>query len=122
MREDVKAGFAKFYFEAALSSSTAQLESLFDFTGSDRVLFGTDFPYAGKEAIAAVLGQYHDFVGKNPRGGAIQVAVLRESAPRLLERYGHRWLGGGYSGWGGARRCSSELWVIPNLLIYFTGL
>lgn len=65
-REDVKAGFAKFYFDTALISSTAQLESLLDYTSSDRVLFGTDLPYAGKEAIAAVLASTTISLGKPP--------------------------------------------------------
>ncbi|KAK0659784.1 hypothetical protein QBC41DRAFT_286793 [Cercophora samala] len=89
-REDVRAGFGKFYFDTALSTSAAQLGSLLSFTSSERVLFGSDFPYAGREAIAAVLGQYRRFVEGDGRGGEIGPEVLRGNAVGLLGRHGHR--------------------------------
>ncbi|KAK0721298.1 hypothetical protein B0T21DRAFT_351264 [Apiosordaria backusii] len=88
--EDVKAGFAKFYFDTALSTSAAQLNSLLDFTSPSRVLFGTDFPYAGKEAISAVLDKYHTFVATNPRGSALRPEVLRQNTLGILARHEHR--------------------------------
>ncbi|KAK4176848.1 hypothetical protein QBC36DRAFT_378172 [Triangularia setosa] len=88
--EDVKASFAKLYFDTALSTSAAQLDSLLIFTNPDRVLFGSDFPYAGREAIAAVLEQYYAFVATNTRGSALRPEVLRENTLDLLARHEHR--------------------------------
>ncbi|KAK4198533.1 hypothetical protein QBC40DRAFT_178416 [Triangularia verruculosa] len=88
--EDVKAGFTKFYLDTALSTSAAQLDSLLDFTSPSCVLFGTDFPYAGKEAISAVLRQYNAFVASNPRGSALHPEVLRQNNLNLLARHEHR--------------------------------
>ncbi|KAK4195291.1 hypothetical protein QBC40DRAFT_186126 [Triangularia verruculosa] len=87
---DVKASIAKFHFDTALSTSAAQLHSLLDVTSPSRILFGTDFPYAGKEAIAAVVQQYHSFVADDPLGPALGPEVLRQNTLSLLERHKHR--------------------------------
>ena len=43
---DILAGFQRFYFDTALSSGPAAIPSLKAFAGTDRILFGSDFPYA----------------------------------------------------------------------------
>jgi predicted TIM-barrel fold metal-dependent hydrolase len=43
---DILASFQRFYFDTALSSGPAAMPSLKAFAGSDRILFGSDFPYA----------------------------------------------------------------------------
>ena len=43
---DILGSFQRFYFDTALSSSPAALPSLKAFAQNDRILFGTDFPFA----------------------------------------------------------------------------
>ncbi|HEY2943882.1 MAG TPA: amidohydrolase family protein [Vicinamibacteria bacterium] len=43
---DILATFQRFYFDTALSSGPAALPSLKAFAASDRIRFGSDFPYA----------------------------------------------------------------------------
>jgi predicted TIM-barrel fold metal-dependent hydrolase len=43
----------RFYFDTALSSSPAALPSLIAFAGSERVLYGSDFPYAPAQVGSA---------------------------------------------------------------------
>lgn len=43
---EILAALRSFYFDTALSSSAAALPSLIAFAGSERILYGSDFPYA----------------------------------------------------------------------------
>jgi aminocarboxymuconate-semialdehyde decarboxylase len=43
---EILASLRSFYFDTALSSSPAALPSLVAFAGSERILYGSDFPYA----------------------------------------------------------------------------
>ena len=49
--ETITAGFRRFYFDTALSSSTSAILGLKAFADPSRILFGSDYPYApGQEA------------------------------------------------------------------------
>ncbi|KAM5356969.1 hypothetical protein ACJ41O_003615 [Fusarium nematophilum] len=65
-----KKDFSRFYYDVALSTSAAQLDGLLDFAGSDKILFGSDFPYVPQYAIEAVAPE-----------------VLRRNSLRLLNRH-----------------------------------
>jgi len=50
---DILKGFQRFYFDTALSSGPAALPSLKAFAREDRILFGTDYPFAPAEIVAS---------------------------------------------------------------------
>jgi 6-methylsalicylate decarboxylase len=50
---DILASFQRFYFDTALSSSPAALPSLEAFAERGHILFGTDFPFAPTDVVAA---------------------------------------------------------------------
>jgi len=81
------AGFKRFYLDLALSSTPAQLNGLLDFTEPDKILFGSDFPYAAQYAIDALVLQYEAFVRSSPRGYKLTNDVLRRNALRLLQKH-----------------------------------
>lgn len=85
-----KADFGRFYYDIALSTSSAQLDGLLDFAQSDHILFGSDFPYAPEFGIKAVVAEYENFVSTNVRGSQIRAEVLRKNAVDLLVRHSFR--------------------------------
>jgi 6-methylsalicylate decarboxylase len=84
---DAKADFARFYYDIALSMSSAQLNGLLDFTDSSHILFGSDFPYAPQIAINTLLVQYAAFVATNSRGDKVSPSQLRKNSQQLLEKH-----------------------------------
>lgn len=50
---DILKSFQRFYFDIALSSSPAALPSLKAFAQQDRILFGTDYPFAPANVAAS---------------------------------------------------------------------
>jgi len=56
---DILASFQRFYFDTALSSGPAAMPSLKAFAGSDRILFGSDFPYAPAGVAASFTAKLH---------------------------------------------------------------
>jgi predicted TIM-barrel fold metal-dependent hydrolase len=67
---DILASFRRFYFDTALSSSPAALPSLEAFAGNNRVLFGTDFPFAPADVAAdftAMLDAYNELTAEQHR-------------------------------------------------------
>jgi aminocarboxymuconate-semialdehyde decarboxylase len=80
---DILASFRRFYFDTALSSSPAALPTLKSFAKHDRILFGTDFPFAPADVTAsftAKLDSYDDLTGKERR------AINHGNASRLFPR------------------------------------
>ncbi|KAG5765520.1 hypothetical protein H9Q72_006407 [Fusarium xylarioides] len=69
---DAKTGPDRFYFDIALSTSAVQLHGLLDTVDADRILFGSDYPYAPAFAIDALLQQ------KTPR--EFLVSLLKKHA------------------------------------------
>jgi predicted TIM-barrel fold metal-dependent hydrolase len=53
--EAILSGLKDFWFDVALSPSAATLHGLADFVGVDRLLFGSDWPYAKNEVVARAL-------------------------------------------------------------------
>jgi predicted TIM-barrel fold metal-dependent hydrolase len=49
--DEVLDDFRSFYFDTVLSASPAALPSLLAFARSDRILFGSDWPFAPEEAV-----------------------------------------------------------------------
>ncbi|MBS2531737.1 amidohydrolase family protein [Catenulispora sp. NF23] len=81
--DHVLAAFKRFYFDTALSSGTA-IPSLKSFAGADRILFGTDFPYA-REDIAGFFTDTLD--ADDTLTMSERSAVAGENAARLFPRW-----------------------------------
>ncbi|KAL9120662.1 MAG: hypothetical protein Q9187_002779, partial [Circinaria calcarea] len=73
-----------FYFDLALSANEYTLGLLRSFAKEDRVLFGTDFPYAPNKTIAANVG-WLDEAEQGP-DGAERRRALRGNAEALFPR------------------------------------
>ncbi|KAJ4183029.1 hypothetical protein NW759_017101 [Fusarium solani] len=82
-----KEDFSRFYYDIALSTSAAQLDGLLDFASSDKILFGSDFPYAPQYGIDAVLLEYNKYVATNSRGSKVAPEVLRRNSLKLLNKH-----------------------------------
>lgn len=51
----------RFYYDVALSSTPAAFPSLMAIADSDRILYGSDFPFAPGPAVTFMAGQYESF-------------------------------------------------------------
>src|ERR1700726_1856173 len=60
---DILKSFQRFYFDTALSSSPAALPSLKAFAQQDRILFGTDYPFAPAEVAASFTRKLEAYDG-----------------------------------------------------------
>ena len=84
--EEVLAEARCFYYDTALSSSPMHLGALISLLGSDhldRILFGTDFPPAGVDAIEYYLGQLREST-------LISLEKLQSNALKLFPRLHQR--------------------------------
>jgi predicted TIM-barrel fold metal-dependent hydrolase len=81
---DILASLQRFYFDTALSSSPAALPTLTAFAGSDRILFGSDFPYAPADIGASFVSNLDAYDGLTPeQHTAISQGNARTLFPRL---------------------------------------
>ncbi|MFD7923424.1 amidohydrolase family protein [Streptomyces sp. NPDC059740] len=78
----VLAGLQSFHFDTALSTTPQTLAALLSFAGPERVLFGSDFPYASPQMSSYFIEQYD----AQPLDGALRAAIDRGNAARLLPR------------------------------------
>ncbi|OHE98306.1 hypothetical protein CORC01_06302 [Colletotrichum orchidophilum] len=85
--ETAQAGFARFYYDTALSGSPTQLGGLLDFADPSHILFGSDFPYCPDSAIELQVHSYEAFVASHPRGSMIAPDVLRGNSMVLLKKH-----------------------------------
>lgn len=87
-----KKDFGRFYYDIALSTSSAQLDGLLDFASSDHVLFGSDFPYVPQFGIDTTVLKYSNYVVNYPRGSQVASHVLRNNSLALLNKHSlHDW-------------------------------
>lgn len=85
-----RADAARFHYDIALSSTPAQLNGLLDFVGrggEDRILFGSDYPYAPQVGIDHIVLEHTRFVQGDVRGPRISAERLRANAVRLLNKH-----------------------------------
>ena len=66
--EEVLADLRGFWFDTALSGSPSALPSLLAFARPERVLFGTDWPFAPELAVAYFTGEYDRYPGLDAAG------------------------------------------------------
>ena len=50
--------FQRFYYDVALSSTSATFPSLLAVAGPDRILYGSDFPFAPATAVRYMRNEY----------------------------------------------------------------
>jgi predicted TIM-barrel fold metal-dependent hydrolase len=79
---DVRAAFASFYYDTALSAGPSTIAALMQVAAPDHVLFGTDFPMAPLSAITH-FGQELETISV---AGFSRPDVYRRNAARLLGR------------------------------------
>ncbi|EKD14966.1 amidohydrolase 2 [Drepanopeziza brunnea f. sp. 'multigermtubi' MB_m1] len=79
--------FGRFYYDTALSTSTAQLDGMLDFAGAAQVGFGSDFPYAPTQVVDRVADALKQFQLLNPRGPLLANPVLRRNSLKLLNKH-----------------------------------
>ncbi|PSR87230.1 hypothetical protein BD289DRAFT_367419 [Coniella lustricola] len=80
----------RFYYDIALSSTPAQLNGLLDFVGKggeERVLFGSDYPYAPQVGIDHIVLEHTRFVQNDVRGPRLSAERMRANAIRLLNKH-----------------------------------
>ncbi|KAI9274555.1 hypothetical protein BDA99DRAFT_431767 [Phascolomyces articulosus] len=78
----------RFYMDVALSTSSPQLEALIAFGATDRLLFGTDFPYASDQSIQLSSKLLKTFIRTNPKGKLVNEAKLTKNAVGLFKKHG----------------------------------
>ncbi|KAL0932215.1 amidohydrolase 2 [Colletotrichum truncatum] len=82
-----KETFSRFYYDIALSCSSAQLNGLLDFAAPSHILFGSDFPYCPPSVIGKQVQLYSAFVTTEPRGRVITPHIVRQNSRRLLTKH-----------------------------------
>lgn len=73
----------RFFFDTALSGSPTALPSLLAFAEPDRVLFGSDFPYAPAPVVGAFTGMYEAFSLAESTRRSIDRGAAEQLFPRL---------------------------------------
>lgn len=85
--EEFEQGLGKFYMDIALSTSTPQLEALLAFGVENRLLFGSDFPYAPLASSIDFGKKLDDFIAHHPSGHRISSEVLTQNATELFKKH-----------------------------------
>ncbi|KAI7879962.1 hypothetical protein K492DRAFT_188183 [Lichtheimia hyalospora FSU 10163] len=87
--DQVVRNMRRFYMDTALSGSSPQLEALLAFGCQDRMLYGSDFPYAPVPTSKMNTSLLLDFVNKHgKRADPLSPATLRRNAIQLFKKHG----------------------------------
>lgn len=81
--DQVLAKLRRYYFDTALSSGPMAMPSLLAFADHERILFGSDFPYAPAAGAARFNAMLDDELGLSE---AQKIAINRSNAQRLFKR------------------------------------
>jgi predicted TIM-barrel fold metal-dependent hydrolase len=73
----------RFYFDIALSSTPTAFPSLMSIAESDRVLYGSDFPFAPANAVKFMAKQYEKYNFSSAQRASIDHANAETLFPRL---------------------------------------
>ncbi len=65
---EMKAQLTALYYDTGISASTATLFSLLELTGTDHLIFGTDYPPAGNQLISDGIESLKNFCQRNDAG------------------------------------------------------
>ncbi|PWN86728.1 amidohydrolase 2 [Acaromyces ingoldii] len=80
--EETKKAFQKFYLDLALSTSKTHVTGCLEFTTPDKILYGSDWPYAPLHTCQSMTDTFDKFV--NTQEGEVLLAAARDNAVRLL--------------------------------------
>ncbi|GAA5161307.1 amidohydrolase family protein [Pseudonocardia eucalypti] len=87
---DILTDLRGFYFDTALSATAAALPSLLAFARPERIVFGSDWPFAPPAAVHYFAAGLDEHLAHTPFGNAIGAAINRRNAaalfPRLIDR------------------------------------
>ncbi|CDH53054.1 amidohydrolase 2 [Lichtheimia corymbifera JMRC:FSU:9682] len=87
--EQVVRNMHRLYMDTALSGSSPQLEALLAFGCQDRILYGSDFPYAPVPTSKLNNSLLFDYVNKHgKRAEPVSPATLRRNAIQLFKKHG----------------------------------
>lgn len=87
---DVLTDLRSFYYDTALSSSASALPALLAFARPERILFGSDWPYAPDVAVGYFAAGLDEHLTHTPFGGAIGAAIAHDNAAALFPRLARR--------------------------------
>lgn len=82
-RVDFLAECAAFYYDTALTVSPSSMPSLLAFAANEHVLFGSDYPFAGRDNVEYFNAQLDAY----PLGDAQRRSIKRGAAEELLPRF-----------------------------------
>lgn len=77
--------FRRFWYDTALSSSPAVFPALLEVAGPDRILFGSDYPFAPGIAVKAMTGLY-DAADSSVITDRLRAKIDRGNAEALFPR------------------------------------
>lgn len=86
--ESALKAFNRFYYDTALSSSPTQLDSIVHLNATDRLLFGSDFPYANEPVATAFTRQLSNYISASSNGHILNEVNLTKNAVRLFDEHG----------------------------------
>jgi len=81
--EEILRDFQRFYLDVAVSTSKPQLYAMLAFTSPDKILFGSDWPYAPFEFGYKTTEQFDDFCENDPQGTQLE-GVNSANAKKLF--------------------------------------
>ncbi|KAI9274554.1 hypothetical protein BDA99DRAFT_497890 [Phascolomyces articulosus] len=85
--EDYKRNLNRFYMDLALGASAPQMEALIVFGATDRLLFGSDFPYASNTWSKRNTAELLNFIKTNSNGRLVDAYKLRNNAINLFKKH-----------------------------------
>lgn len=83
-QERIFAGLRRFWYDTALCATRRSLPALLETAAPERVLFGSDWPYAPAEITAMSIAGLRDAPGVSDR---LRAGIERENALRLFPRF-----------------------------------
>ena len=81
---DILTDLRGFYFDTALSASPSALPSLLAFARPDRILFGSDWPFAPTPGVHYFTGGLDEHLTHTPFGATIAAAIHHGNAAALF--------------------------------------
>ncbi len=81
---DWEANMRSLWFDLAGSATAENVRRLLEITTADRILYGSDFPYAPAEALAANLARFRAELEADPQLRPLAAGILGENALRLF--------------------------------------
>ena len=82
---DWDANMRSLWFDLAGSATAGNVRRLLEITTADRILYGSDFPYAPAKALAANLARFRAELEADPQLRPLAAGILGENAMQLFD-------------------------------------